>query len=82
LIFTKENNNKKSLKIYWSILITSPSQTNPKPVILHWSHFLKTSFSQAYQSFSWSQWVCPSSNHAYSHGWLLLGTLKNCLKVC
>jgi len=30
---------------YWSILITSPPQTNPKPVILYWTHFLKTSLS-------------------------------------
>jgi len=25
--------------------MTSSSQTNPKPVILYWTYFLKTSFS-------------------------------------
>jgi len=64
LIFTEENNNKKSLGIYWFILITSPSQTNPKPLILYWSHFLKTSFSLTYHISFRSQWVCSSNNHA------------------
>jgi len=73
----RNNNNKKCLGIYWSILITSLSQTNPKPVVLYWSHFLKTGFSVAYHISFRSQWVCPSSNHTYSHGWLLLGSLKN-----
>jgi len=76
LIFMEENNNKKSLGIYWSILMTSPSQTIPKPLILYWSHFLKTSFSLAYHISFRSQWVCPSNNHAYSHGSLLFESLK------
>jgi len=76
LIFKEENNNRKNLGIYWSILITSPSQTNPKPLILYWSHFLRTSFSLVYHISFRSQWVYSSNNHAYSHGWLLLESLK------
>jgi len=39
----KENNKRKSLEIYWSILMTSPSQTNPKSLIL--SHLFSVSVS-------------------------------------
>jgi len=44
---------------------------------LCWTYFLKTSFSLAYHISFLFQWVCSSSNHAYSHGWLLLELLKN-----
>ena len=58
---------------WWQIL----HKPNPKPRTLCWTYFLKTSFSLAYHISFRFQWVCSSSIHAYSHGWLLLKSLKN-----
>ena len=72
-----ENNNKKRLGIigssWWQIL----HKPNPTPRNLCWTYFLKTSFSLAYHISFRFQWVCSYSNHAYSHGWFLLESLKN-----
>jgi len=38
--------------------------------------FLRTSFSLAYHISFRSQWACSSNNHTFSHGWLLLESLK------
>ena len=75
--FKRKYNNKKRLGIigssWWQIL----HKPNPKPRTLCWTYFLKTSFSVAYHISFWFQWLCSSNNHAYSHGWLLLESLKN-----
>jgi len=72
-----ENDNKKRLGIIgssWRQILHKP---NPKPRTLCWTYFLKTNFSLAYHISFRFQWVCSSSNHAYSHSWLLLESLKN-----
>jgi hypothetical protein len=72
----KENNNNRNalgLLVHWWQILHKP---NPKPRILRWTYSLKTSFSLAFHISSRSKWMYFVSNHAYSHGWLLLKPFK------